>query len=121
VGQQRRLGPGYCISWEALALRPVGHTDRSLSLNSLGNYLSTRFDHQGSDKDLDEAIALHREALDLRSLSHTYQSNSLNNLANQFSTRFAHQGNAETWIGLLHFTRKCWLYALLVTQIGSRH
>ncbi|KAG2745480.1 hypothetical protein P692DRAFT_201848294 [Suillus brevipes Sb2] len=71
----------------ALALRPVGHTDRSMSLNNLANQLSTRFDHRGNAEDLDEAIALHREALALRP--------SLNNLANRFSTRFDHRGNAD--------------------------
>ncbi|KAG2742453.1 hypothetical protein P692DRAFT_20750443, partial [Suillus brevipes Sb2] len=39
----------------ALALRPVGHTDRSKSLNNLANRLSTRFDHRGNAEDLNES------------------------------------------------------------------
>ncbi|KAG1727975.1 CHAT domain-containing protein [Suillus lakei] len=78
---------------EALALCPVGHTDRSSSLNNLAVQLSTRFSHQGNDGDLDEGITLHREALALRLVGHTDRSSSLNNLANRLSTRFSHQGN----------------------------
>ncbi|KAG1811977.1 hypothetical protein EV424DRAFT_1274731, partial [Suillus variegatus] len=51
---------------EALALRPVGHTDRSMSLNNLAKQLSSHFDHRGNDEDLDQAIALQREVLALR-------------------------------------------------------
>ncbi|KAG2750405.1 TPR-like protein [Suillus brevipes Sb2] len=80
---------------EVLALRPVGHTDRSSSLNNLANQLSTRFDHRGNAEDLDQAIALHREALTLHQVGHPDRSTSLNNLAVQLSTRFDHRGNAE--------------------------
>ncbi|KAG2751993.1 hypothetical protein P692DRAFT_201898931, partial [Suillus brevipes Sb2] len=82
---------------EALTLRPIGHTDRSISLNNLANRLSIRFNHQSNVEDLDQAIAitLQREALALRPVGHTDRSSSLNNLANQLSTRFDHQGNGE--------------------------
>ncbi|KAG1722186.1 CHAT domain-containing protein [Suillus lakei] len=80
---------------EALALRPVGHTDRSGSLNNLANQLSTRFSHRGNDGDLDEGIALDREALALRPVGHTDRSSSLHNLANQLSTHFYHRRDRE--------------------------
>ncbi|KAG1834255.1 hypothetical protein EV424DRAFT_1299114, partial [Suillus variegatus] len=79
---------------EALALRPVGHTDRSMSLNNLAKQLSSRFDHRGNDEDLDQAIALQREVLALRPVGHANRSMSLNNLANLLS-RFQHRGNDE--------------------------
>ncbi|KAG1883937.1 hypothetical protein F4604DRAFT_1919733 [Suillus subluteus] len=80
---------------EVLALRPVGHTDRSSSLNNLANRLASRFEHRGNDEDLDQAIALHREALALRLVGHTYRSMSLNNLANRLASCFDHRGNRE--------------------------
>ncbi|KAG1848478.1 hypothetical protein F4604DRAFT_1687751 [Suillus subluteus] len=80
---------------EALAMHPVGHTDRYWLLNNLAGRLSTRFDHRSNDEDLDEAIALHREALALCPIGHTDRSRLSNNLAKQLSTRFKHQDNAE--------------------------
>ncbi|KAG1798762.1 hypothetical protein EV424DRAFT_1332814, partial [Suillus variegatus] len=80
---------------EALALRPVGHTDWSMSLNNLAKQLSSRFDHRGNDEDLDQAIALQREVLALRPVGHANRSMSLNNLANLLSSRFQHRGNDE--------------------------
>ncbi|KAG1842271.1 CHAT domain-containing protein [Suillus subalutaceus] len=74
---------------------PVGHTDRSHSLNSLAAQLSSHFEHRGNDRDLDQAIALHREALALRPVGHTNRSQSLNNLAIQLSYHFEHRGNDE--------------------------
>ncbi|KAG2754402.1 hypothetical protein P692DRAFT_201928868 [Suillus brevipes Sb2] len=95
----RMLAEGNCfaiaLQREALALRPVGHTDRPRSLGDLANQLSTRFDHGGNGDDLDQSIALHREALALRPVGHTYRSISLGNLAVELSTRFDHRGNAE--------------------------
>ncbi|KIK32330.1 hypothetical protein CY34DRAFT_101755, partial [Suillus luteus UH-Slu-Lm8-n1] len=49
----------------ALALHPVGHTDRSKSLNNLANQLSTRFDHRGNAEDLTESRENLRSALNL--------------------------------------------------------
>jgi hypothetical protein len=60
---------------------------------NLANRLSTRFDQQGNDEDLNQAIALHREALALRPIGHTHRPMSLNNLALLFSTRFKQRGN----------------------------
>ncbi|KAG1853101.1 hypothetical protein F4604DRAFT_1933373 [Suillus subluteus] len=79
----------------ALALHPVGHTDRSSSLNNLANRLFSRFSHRGNDEDLDQAITLQREALALHPVGHTDQSSSLNNLATQLSSHFSHRGNNE--------------------------
>ncbi|KAG1847372.1 hypothetical protein F4604DRAFT_1975809 [Suillus subluteus] len=64
-GNEEDLDQAIALHREVLALHPVGHTDRSLSLNNLANELSSRFEHRGHDKDLDQAIALHREALAL--------------------------------------------------------
>ncbi|KAG2741662.1 hypothetical protein P692DRAFT_20248238, partial [Suillus brevipes Sb2] len=92
-GSAEDLDQAIALAREALALHPVGHTDRSKSLGNLANLLSTRFDHQGNAKDLDQAIALHREALALNPVGHTDRSWSLNNFALQLSTRF-HQAIA---------------------------
>ncbi|KAG2739749.1 hypothetical protein P692DRAFT_201899725, partial [Suillus brevipes Sb2] len=94
-GNAEDLDHAIALAREALVLRPVGHTDRSSSLNNLANQLSTRFDHRGNAEDLDQAIALAREALALRPVGHTDRSKSLANLANRLSTRFDHRGNTE--------------------------
>ncbi|KAG1819875.1 hypothetical protein DFJ58DRAFT_673309, partial [Suillus subalutaceus] len=80
--------------------------NRSSSLGSLANGLSTRFDHRGNGEDLDEAIALHREALALLPVSHTDRSMSLNNLASQLSTCFHHRGNDEDLNQAIAFQRE---------------
>jgi CHAT domain-containing protein len=94
-GNAEDLDEAMALHSEALALRPVGHTDRSSSLNNLANQLSTRFDHRGNAEDLDEAIALHSEALALHPVGHKDRSSLLSNFANRLSTRFDHRGNAE--------------------------
>ncbi|KAG2738274.1 hypothetical protein P692DRAFT_20882755 [Suillus brevipes Sb2] len=94
-GNSEDLDQAIALHREALALRPVGHTDRSSSLNNLASGLSTHFDHRGNAEDLDQAIALAREALALLPVGHTGRSNSLGNLAALLSTRFDHRGNAE--------------------------
>ncbi|KAG1809808.1 CHAT domain-containing protein [Suillus plorans] len=80
---------------EALVLRPVGHTDRFKSLNNLTILLSSRFDHRGSEEDLNEGIALQTEALALLPVGHTDRAGLLNNLAAILSSRFDHRGNDE--------------------------
>ncbi|KAG1843448.1 hypothetical protein DFJ58DRAFT_844301 [Suillus subalutaceus] len=47
------------------SLWPVVYTDRSKLLSNLATQLSSHFEHWGNDKDLDQAITLHREALAL--------------------------------------------------------
>ncbi|KAG1834333.1 CHAT domain-containing protein [Suillus subalutaceus] len=89
------LDQAIALQREALALRPVGHTDRSRSLNNLAGQLSSRFEHRGNVEDLDQGIALQREAPALRPVGHTGWFNSLNNLAGQLSSRFEHRGNDE--------------------------
>jgi CHAT domain-containing protein len=89
------LDEAIALHREALALHPVGHTNRPSSLNNLAAQLSSRFEHRGNDEDLDEAIALHKKALSLRPVGHTDRSSSLNNLGNQLSSRFEHRGNDE--------------------------
>ncbi|KAG2147872.1 CHAT domain-containing protein [Suillus bovinus] len=95
IGNSEDLDEAIALHREALALRPVGHTDRSMSLNNLATQLSSRFHHRGDGEDLDEAIALHREALALCPVGHTDRSKSLNNRAITLSSRFHHQGNGE--------------------------
>ncbi|KAG2143649.1 hypothetical protein DEU56DRAFT_791729 [Suillus clintonianus] len=80
---------------EALALRPVGHADRPLSLNNLANALSTRFKHQYNGQDLDEAIMLYRDALALCPVGHADRSMTLHNLATTLSIRFKHRGTDQ--------------------------
>ncbi|KAF8191206.1 tetratricopeptide repeat-containing protein [Pholiota molesta] len=75
-----------------LLLRPAPHPDRSQSLNNLGNALQTRFEQQGAQSDLDEAISLHQEALLLRPAPHPHRSLALDNLGNALQTRFRQQG-----------------------------
>ncbi|KAG2751992.1 hypothetical protein P692DRAFT_20639422, partial [Suillus brevipes Sb2] len=85
LGSGEDMDQAITLQREALALHPVGHTDRSKILNNLGNRLSTRFDHRGNAEDLDRAIALHREALALRPVGHSFRPSSLNNLADRLS------------------------------------
>jgi hypothetical protein len=47
-GNAEDLDLAIALQREALALHPVGHTDRSKSLNTLANGLSTRFHHRSS-------------------------------------------------------------------------
>ncbi|KAG1841252.1 hypothetical protein F4604DRAFT_1690386 [Suillus subluteus] len=94
-GSDEDLDQAIALQREALALCPVGHTDRSVSLNNLANLLCTRFDHRGNGEDLDHAIGLQREALALCPVGHTDWSMSLNNPANLFSTWFDHRGSGE--------------------------
>ncbi|KAG2340931.1 hypothetical protein BDR05DRAFT_991223 [Suillus weaverae] len=111
------LDQAIALHGEVLALRPVGHTDRSMSLNNLATELSSRFDHRGNDKDLDQAIAFHREALALRPVGRPDRSISLNNLENRLYTRFKHQDNRED----LDESRENLYCALtLLTQHGPR-
>ncbi|KAG1737567.1 CHAT domain-containing protein [Suillus paluster] len=72
--------PAIALYREVLALRPVGHPDRSMSFNNFANELFTRFEHQSKDQDLDESMALHREALALYPMD---------------STHFEHRGNSK--------------------------
>lgn len=90
-GHDKDLDEAIALQTGALSLHPVGHTDRSVSLNNLANWLSSCFDHRGNDEDLNQAIALHREALVLCPIGHTDQSMSLNHLATQLSTHFEHR------------------------------
>ncbi|KAF8132924.1 CHAT domain-containing protein [Boletus edulis] len=76
----------------ALELRPQGHPDRSMSLNSLAVGLSTRYKQLGAMVDLDEAIVLDRVALELRPQGHPDRSMSLNSLAVGLSTRYNQLG-----------------------------
>ncbi|KAG1842525.1 CHAT domain-containing protein [Suillus subalutaceus] len=115
-GNEEDLDQAIAFQVEALDLHPVGHTDRSSSLNNLAFLLSSRFEHlrqrqrlgsgyrtsegsagfvPGNEEDLDQAIALQMEALALHPVSHIDRSSSLNNLAMQLSSRFEHRGNDE--------------------------
>ncbi|KAG2137426.1 CHAT domain-containing protein [Suillus bovinus] len=94
-GKSKNLDQAIALHTEALALRPIGHPDRSMSLNNLAEKLSSRFKHRGNEEDLDQAIALDTEALALRPIGHTDRSMSSNNLAVLLSSRFEHRGNEE--------------------------
>ena len=87
------------IRREVLALHPVGHPDRSESLNYLGTVLFTRFQQSGRMEDLEETNTLHHEALTLRPIGHPDRSQSLDNLASTLSTRFHQLGGLRTWKG----------------------
>ncbi|OJA20570.1 hypothetical protein AZE42_09770 [Rhizopogon vesiculosus] len=78
---------------EALALHPVGHTDRSKSLVSVVSVLSTRFEHRGNGQDLDEAITLGREALTSHPVGHLHRCASLSNLACALRSRSRYRSN----------------------------
>ncbi|KAG1721605.1 CHAT domain-containing protein [Suillus lakei] len=56
-GNDGDLDEAIALHREALALRPVGHTYRSTSLNNLATQLSTRFDHRHNGEDLHESRA----------------------------------------------------------------
>ncbi|KAG1852139.1 hypothetical protein DFJ58DRAFT_728689 [Suillus subalutaceus] len=101
-GNIKDLHKAIALHRETLALRPVGHPDRSLSLNNLANGLCTRFKHRGHEKDLDDAIG--------RSLS-------LNNLAEDLSSRFEHQGNDQDLDEAIVLHRE----ALALLPVGHPH
>ncbi|KAG1787124.1 CHAT domain-containing protein [Suillus plorans] len=123
-GNDEDLDQAIALNREVLALHPVGHTDRYMSLSNLAHRgndedldeaialqrealalcqvghtdrsgLLNNLAHRGNDEDLDQTIALHREALALHPVGHTYRSGSLNNLALQLSSHFKHRGNDE--------------------------
>ncbi|KAG2151615.1 TPR-like protein [Suillus bovinus] len=94
-GTSKDLDEAIVFDREVLALHPIGHPDRSSSLNDLANDLAARFEHRGNEEDLDEAIALHTEVLALHPVGHPDRSILLNNLANDLSSRFEHRGNEE--------------------------
>ncbi|EJC99004.1 uncharacterized protein FOMMEDRAFT_113608 [Fomitiporia mediterranea MF3/22] len=77
----------------AVQLRPVGHPNRSGSLNNLAATLLSRFKQLGRTTDLDEAIEHHRAALKLRPNGHPDRPMSLNNLANSLESRFKQHGS----------------------------
>ncbi|KAG1729051.1 hypothetical protein EDD22DRAFT_974044 [Suillus occidentalis] len=120
-GNVEDLDQAIVLAREALALRPVGHTDRSSSLNNLAVRLSTRFHRRGNAEDLDQAIALGREALALRPVGHTDRSSSLNILAVRLSTRFDHRGDAEDLDQAIALLREALALLLSVTQNGPCH
>ncbi|KAG2738684.1 hypothetical protein P692DRAFT_20757839, partial [Suillus brevipes Sb2] len=51
-GNAEDLDQAIALARLALALHPVGHTDRSKSLGNLAIQLSNRFDHRGNAEDL---------------------------------------------------------------------
>ncbi|KAI0043489.1 hypothetical protein FA95DRAFT_1498558 [Auriscalpium vulgare] len=69
-------------------MTPLGHFNRTLSLNNLANALSTHFGQLGKLQDLEEAIALHRETSSLMPVGHPGHSSSLDNLATALWTQF---------------------------------
>ena len=66
LGEMEVLSEPIFLSRDALVLRPLGHPDRSGSLNNLAIYLSTRYNQLGAMEDLNEVIVLDRDALALR-------------------------------------------------------
>ena len=83
--QLEELGESITCYRQALALRPHGHPDRSISLN---HSVFTRFQQLGRVEDLEESITYDRQALTLFPHGHPNRSVSLNNLANAVSARF---------------------------------
>lgn len=76
-GQSARiedLEEAISLNREAVTLCPLGHPDRSTSLNNLASDLGTLFDQSGRMEDLEETISLDREALTRRPLGHPYRS-----------------------------------------------
>ncbi|KZP33696.1 hypothetical protein FIBSPDRAFT_773488 [Athelia psychrophila] len=76
----------------ALKRHPLGHPNRSTSLDNLANALKARFDHTGQMADLEEAVIHHRSGLELRPPGHPNRVVSLNNLAAALQDRFDHRG-----------------------------
>ncbi|KAG1848472.1 CHAT domain-containing protein [Suillus subluteus] len=76
----------------ALALCPLGHPDRSISLNNLADSLNVRFEQRGALPDLDETIELYRAVLALCPQDHPDRSMSLYHLAISLRIRFEQQG-----------------------------
>ncbi|TEB23414.1 TPR-like protein [Coprinellus micaceus] len=80
------------IAFESARAPPIGHPDRSLSLNNLASTLHTNFKRSGFVGDLEEAVMLHRQVLELRPSGHPDRSLSLNNLASTLHTNFKRSG-----------------------------
>ncbi|KAF8190162.1 tetratricopeptide repeat-containing protein [Pholiota molesta] len=75
----------------ALLIFPALHSQSS-SLAQLAFALKTRFEQQGAQSDLDEAISFNREVLLLQPAPHPDRSSSLNDLGNALLTRSEQQG-----------------------------
>jgi len=95
LGKMENLEEAITSHHKALSLRPLGHPERSMSLNKLANSVLTRYERLGRMEDLEEAIAYNREALALRPLGHPDRSVSLNNLACAVRTRYEQLGRME--------------------------
>ncbi|KAG1767830.1 hypothetical protein EDD22DRAFT_1004774 [Suillus occidentalis] len=102
-GNDEDLDQAIGLHMEALALRPVGHTDRSTLLSNLALRLSTCFVHRGKDEDLDQAILLDREALALCPMT-------------RLSICFDHRGNNEFLEEAIALHRE----ALALCPVGHR-
>ncbi|KAF8132951.1 TPR-like protein [Boletus edulis] len=106
LGRVVDLDEAIVLDREALELRPNGHPDRSMPLNTLAKHsnfarkdtliapfhLSTRYNQLGAMADLDEVIVLDREALELCPQGHPDRSMSLNNLAIRLWTHYNQLG-----------------------------
>jgi hypothetical protein len=96
LGDLDALAEAVELHRQALALRPQGHPNRSMSLNNLAYALQTRFEQLGNRDSLAEAVDLHRQALDLRPQGHPDRHHSLDNLARALRTWFMQLGDLDS-------------------------
>jgi tetratricopeptide (TPR) repeat protein len=106
TGSSDLLDEAITLHREALALRPAGHPDRSMSCNNLAIALRTRYEATGSSNLLDETITLHREALALRPAGHSLRATSCNNLAAALQKRYEMTGSSDLLDELIMLQRE---------------
>ncbi|KAG0700837.1 CHAT domain-containing protein [Suillus ampliporus] len=107
----RVLDEAISLHYDALEYYSTAHADRGQLLWYLDSMLLTRFERQGNNRDLDEAIALQMEVLALHPID---RASSLNNLANRLWTRFEHRGNVQDLDGAIALHRE----ALALHPVG---
>jgi tetratricopeptide (TPR) repeat protein len=90
----------------ALQLRPVGHPERTHSMNNLACGLARYFEICGDLDVLLEAIAMHREVLELRPLGHPRRAYAMLNLAVGLVYSFRHQGRSEALAEAISINRE---------------
>ncbi|KAG9098706.1 hypothetical protein FRC06_006057 [Ceratobasidium sp. 370] len=84
---------------------PDDYTNKPESLNNLGNYYRTRYQHLGELADIDAAIECHNRANQFTSNDHPDKPTHLTSLGSSYELRYTRLGNIpdlDTAIGLSH-------------------
>ncbi|KAG0699096.1 CHAT domain-containing protein [Suillus ampliporus] len=84
-----------CLFRDALALRPHGHPDHTLSVYHLTEALSWRYAYQYTTADICECIQLRRIVLELCPPGHRHRPRALDELSRSLNTRFSEQARID--------------------------